>query len=124
MIYRSYLIVIVALAASTQYAVAGDRSLNDQFVTQYSEGFHRLETFYRNIEMAEETTGSGADIRFGGKLTFHWRSSGSKFRDDMISLSGAIAESKLSRGDVSCRIYSTSPGRLARVAPSGKYALT
>ncbi len=119
-----YFTTALAFIATVGEARAVDRTLNDKFIAEYSQSFHKLEDFYRNIDLTEESTGPGMDKKFGGTITFHWRSSGEKFRDDVTSLDGAIAQSKVSRGDVNCRIYTTSKAPLARVKRGEKYAIT
>lgn len=121
---RSCIVAAIFLTCSSGAASAESRPLKERFLSEYSDSFRRLEKLYTHVDLTEETTGPGAKAKYGGTMTFRWRSQGTKFRDDLISLSGAIAQSKISRGDLSCRVYASSQPILAKVQRGDKYAIT
>lgn len=107
-------VVVVAIVGVDRCAAQPDK---ERFLATYDQYARRLEGFYRNLDLTEESTGTNLDALFGGPMTFRWRANGTKYRDDLMSLPGVIVSSKVSRGDVNCRVFSASAGTTPKLSP-------
>lgn len=103
--HRDLWMRLVLISAATSAAgQASGQSLKEKFISAYSAHAARLERFYTNIDMTEEVSGTWAQYVYRGTVRIHWRSAGTKYRDDIYNTAGTIVKSRLALGGGNCRV--------------------